>query len=173
MGDHHLHRKTYAYEGSARIPFLVQYPKSWNKPGGTFEHIVGLQDVMPTVLDACGIPAPASVTGLSVLKAIQDEPWRSFIHGEHSPCYSADEAMHYLTDGKEKYMYFPISGSEMLFDIAIDREEKSDVSQLPKYKEHLASWRSRLVELLAPRNDGFSDGKQLLRKDYWSPIAGE
>ena len=26
LGDHHMHRKCYAYEGSARIPFVIHYP---------------------------------------------------------------------------------------------------------------------------------------------------
>jgi len=110
MGDHHLHRKTYAYEGSARIPFLIRYPGWMNTPSGTFNQVVGLQDVMPTLLEAAGVPVPSSVTGKSVFGAVRGEPWREFFHGEHSPCYSAEEAMHYLTDGKEKYIWFPTTG---------------------------------------------------------------
>ncbi len=86
MGDHHLHRKTYAYEGSARIPFLVRYPAGMKIPGGRFDHVVGLQDVMPTFLEAAGLPVPSSVTGRSVFAAARGEPWREFLHGEHSPC---------------------------------------------------------------------------------------
>lgn len=36
LGDHHLWRKTYAYEGSAAIPFIIKLPenmKSSLKPG--------------------------------------------------------------------------------------------------------------------------------------------
>lgn len=173
MGDHCLHRKTYAYEGSARIPFLVQYPSSWDMPSGTFDHVVGLQDVMPTILESCGVSIPSSVTGTSVLNAIRGESWRPFFHGEHSPCYSADEAMHYLTDGKQKYIYFPKSGSEMLFDLSLDRQERTDLSRSAEHADDLKMWRQRLVDKLAPRNDGFSDGKQLLRKNHWSPNVEE
>ncbi len=65
MGDHHLLRKSYAYEGSARIPFVIKYPNGWDRPTGSFEQVVGLQDIMPTCLDAAGVEIPDSVTGSS------------------------------------------------------------------------------------------------------------
>ena len=95
LGDHHLHRKTYAFEGSARIPFVVGYPRGFGGPTGTCDRVVGLQDVMPTVLDVLGLPAPEGMTGRSVLEAARGEAWREFLHGEHSPCYAAEPAMQY------------------------------------------------------------------------------
>jgi arylsulfatase A-like enzyme len=172
MGDHHLHRKCYAYEGSARIPFVIKYPEGLDVPSGTFEHPVGLQDVMPTILEVAGIEAPDSVTGKSVLKAVRGEPWRAFIHGEHSPCYDACEAMQYLTDGKEKYIWFPVSGHEQLFDLTEDRLECRDLAQRTECAERVALWRKRLIDLLGERGDGFSDGTQLLvRPDGYGPLA--
>ena len=73
LGDHHLHRKTYAYEGSARIPFVVGYPRGFGGPTGVCDRVVGLQDVMPTVLDVLGLPAPEGMTGRSVLAAARGE----------------------------------------------------------------------------------------------------
>jgi len=151
MGDHHLHRKTYAYEGSARIPFLVRYPEGLDLPNGTFEQVVGLQDVMPTFLEAAGVPVPDSVTGQSIFDAIRGERWREFFHGEHSPCYSAAEAMHYLTDGKDKYMYFPTTGDEQFFDLTKDRQELNNLAGDPAYSDRTRMWRRRLVELLGLR----------------------
>jgi len=174
MGDHHLLRKTYAYEGSARIPFLIGYPQGCDLPTGTFDQVVGLQDVMPTLLEAAGAGVPDSVTGESVFKAIRGEPWREFIHGEHSPCYAVEEAMQYLTDGREKYIYFPATGEEQLFDLVNDRGEVHDLSAGDAHADRLALWRSRLIEILGRRGDGFSDGRRLLvRKDRWSPVVGE
>lgn len=172
MGDHHLHRKTYAYEGSARIPFLIRYPVGLDLTSGTFEHVVGLQDVMPTILEAVGVPVPGSVTGRSVFGAIRGEEWRPFLHGEHSPCYSQEEAMHYLTDGKEKYIYFPSTGEEQCFNLVNDRQERHDLAKDPTQRDRIALWRERLIQLLTARGDGFADGKQLLiRKDWWSAVV--
>jgi arylsulfatase A-like enzyme len=173
MGDHHLHRKTYAYEGSARIPFLIRYPNDWNLPTGVFEHVVGLQDVMPTILEAVGIEFVEGVTGSSILAAVRNEQWREFLHGEHSPCYSNKEAMHYLTNGREKYIWFPASETEWFFDLAADRYERRNLANDPAYHDQVEKCRKRLIELLVERNDGFSDGKKLLRVERWNPVVKE
>ena len=56
LGDHHMYRKTYPYESSARIPFLIKAPSAWNLPVETVcKSPVGLQDVMPTILSAAGV----------------------------------------------------------------------------------------------------------------------
>jgi len=165
MGDHHLHRKCYAYEGSARIPFLIQYPRGWDLPTGTFDQVVGLQDVMPTLLETAGVPVPDDCTGRSVLSAIRGEPWREFLHGEHSPCYSPENAMQYLTDGREKYVWFPVTGEEQFFDLQADREERRDLAREAAYSERVSLWRDRLVRLLGERGDGFSDGRELLVRE--------
>jgi arylsulfatase A-like enzyme len=173
MGDHHLHRKTYAYEGSARIPFLIRYPNGWNLPTGVFEHVVGLQDVMPTILETVGIESVEGLTGRSVLAAIRGGQWREFLHGEHSPCYSNKEAMHYLTNGREKYVWFPASEKELFFDLVADRQERRNLANDPAYHDRVEMCRNRLIELLAKRGDGFSDGKSLLRVERWSPEVKE
>ncbi|MFC1461436.1 sulfatase-like hydrolase/transferase, partial [Verrucomicrobiota bacterium] len=174
MGDHHLHRKGYAYEGSARIPFVIKYPGGLDLPSGTFEQVVGLQDVMPTILEAAGVDIPDSVTGASVLKAIRGEPWREFFHGEHSPCYSDDNAMQYLTDAKEKYIWFPVTGEEQFFDLVNDRRELYDLANDPAKAERMDLWRKRLTDLLGERGDGFSDGRKLLmRPEGYGPEAGQ
>ena len=171
QGDHHLLRKTYAYEGSARIPFMVRYPEGLDLPTGTFEHVVGLQDVMPTVLEAAGIEVPGSVTGTSVLAAIRGDAWREFLHGEHSPCYSPQEAVQYVTDGREKYLWFPVTGDAQFFDMTQDRNEMHNAAGDPEYGERVELWRRRLIELLGKRGDGFSDGTKLLVRPPYGPIA--
>lgn len=165
--DHHLFRKTYAYEGSARVPFVMEYPAGWERPTGIFPYVVGLQDVAPTIYDALGITPPEGVTGRSVFAAMAGASWREFLHGEHSPCYSLQEAMHYLTDGREKYIWFPVTGREQFFDLVNDRDELHDLATDPATAPRLAFWRQRLVDLLARRGDGFSDGRQLLRRTEW------
>ena len=172
MGDHHLLRKSYAYEGSARIPLLVQYAAGTDLPTGTFEQVVGLQDVMPTILEAAGVGIPDSVTGKSLFSAIRGEPWREFFHGEHSPCYDPENAMHYLTDAREKYVWFPVTGEEQFFDLSADRQERHDLSADPACAERVAMWRRRLIELLGERGDGFSDGRKLLiRSDGYDAVV--
>jgi arylsulfatase len=170
QGDHHLLRKCQPYEGSARIPMLIRYPKGVDLPTGVFEQPVGLQDVMPTILDACGVDVPDTVTGRSMLAAVRGEPWREFMHGEHSPCYSIEQANHYLTDGREKFVWFPYDNREQFFDLAADRQELHNLRDKAECRERVELWRKRLVDLLAERGDGFSDGQTLIqRTEHWPP----
>ncbi len=173
MGDHHLHRKTYAYEGSARVPFVIGYPQGYTGPTGRCEKVVGLQDVMPTILEVAGVEGPAGMTGRSVLAAARGAEWRTFLHGEHSPCYALEPAMHYLTDGRYKYIWFPATGEEQCFDLVADPTELVDLAAHPERRDEVAEWRRRLVGVLAERGDGFSDGKVLVpRREWWPPEVG-
>jgi len=172
MGDHHLYRKGYAFEGSARIPFLLKYPQGFDGPTGVFEEVVGLQDVMPTILEVAGVPIPDSVTGQSVLKAARGELWREFCQGEHSSTPKSKRAMQYLTDAKEKYIWYPRTDEEQFFDLENDRQELHDLSKNAAYSERVAVWRQRLIKLLGDRGDGFSDGdKLLIHEAPYGPFA--
>ena len=165
LGDHHLFRKTYAYEGSARIPFIVCPPASAKVHA--CDAPVVLEDILPTVLEAAGIQCPAAVEGRSVAPLLEAAPgdvgWRAYIHGEHSACYSADSGMQYRTDGKRKYIWYTQSGREAFFDLEADRREIHELSGDPHRREETAHWRRRMVKELAARpQDGLSDGKQLI-----------
>src|SRR5690606_11014000 len=111
MGDHFLWRKTYAYEGSARIPMIVRLPDTWDAPRGRVDddHVVEIQDVMPTLLDAAGVSIPDTVDGRSMLPLTRAEnaDWRPWLHGQHVRCYRHEQANHFLTDGRDKYIWFP------------------------------------------------------------------
>jgi len=169
LGDHHLWRKSYAYEGSARVPFVMRFPPNsgWNA-GNICEQVVGLQDVMPTLLDVAGVPIPDTVEGRSLLPVLRGESpaWRPWLHGEHSACYSDENAVQFLTDGREKYLWFPPTGQEQLFDLIADPQERHDLAADPAEAERVRVWREQMVAHLAGRWDGFSDGKCLITKPF-------
>ena len=177
LGDHCLWRKTYAYEGSARVPFVVRFPMNngW-KCQQELNVPVGLQDVMPTMLDMAGVPVPDTVEGRSLVPLLNGESsdWRPYLHGEHAECYAADQTMQYLTDGREKYVWFPATGKEQLFDLKKDPHETSDLARDEEKEHRLVRWRKIMVKQLAGRSDGLSDGKQLIPRnvtcdDYIQP----
>lgn len=167
LGDHHLWRKTYAYEGSARIPMIAKLPGG--RPAGAPAVIhapVVLQDLMPTMLEAAGVPVPAAVDGLSLGSALRGDisglETRGYIHGEHSTCYSEEQEMQYLTDGVFKYIWFPRLGTEQLFSLRDDLSESEDLAAEPKWREELLRWRGRLVRKLEARDVGLTDGDELV-----------
>lgn len=155
LGDHHLWRKTYAYEGSARVPMIVRLPQTWGhaERGQVRDEVVEMRDVMPTVLDAVGISIPDTVQGRSMLPLMrgQQSQWRSWLHGEHVNCYSEEQAMQYLTDGRWKYIYFPYLGTEQLFDLTDDPGETRNLADDKEHGQTLQTWRNRLVDELTER----------------------
>ena len=84
---------------------------------------------------------------------------RKWIHGEHSSCYSQEEAMQFMTDGKFKYIWFTHTGKEQFFNLEEDPYECYDLAQDEAYKLEIEKWRKRMVNYLATRpEDGLSDG---------------
>ncbi|NOY79977.1 MAG: arylsulfatase [Kiritimatiellaeota bacterium] len=163
LGDHYLFRKCYPYEGSARIPLLIQGPEV--KSGVVCDQVVCLEDIMPTVLDLAGCEIPATAEGRSLAPILRGEAKtldRTFLHGEHATCYSYTQANHYLTDGREKYVWFPSNGAEQLFDLTADPCELCNLAVVPAWRERLMLWRARLIDRLAGRPEGFTDGARLI-----------
>lgn len=164
QGDHHLWRKTYAYEGSARIPLLIVPPHEQRETmRSEAGEVVELRDVMPSVLDMAGIEHPPTTIGRSLLPLTEApaDSWRDYILGEHCECYAPQQEMMYLTDGLEKYVYLPRIGREQLFDLQNDPRELHDCSGDDRAVERLNLWRGRLVEELRRRDCGWVHEDQL------------
>lgn len=172
LGDHNLFRKTYAYEGSAKIPMIILPPE------GSLNHKsdapVLQEDIMPTILEAADIEIPESVEGSSMLPltaSTTDYEWRNFLHGEHSNCYNKDHGVQYLTDGKEKYIWYTSTGEEQFFDLFNDPNELHNLAEATDSKERVLLWRERMIAELAKRpEDGLSDGKKLLPGKSLPPV---
>lgn len=164
IGDHHLWRKTYAYEGSAHVPLIIKLPDSWGQAVPRVKQPVVHQDIMPTILDALNLDIPESVDGSSMLPLMrgEDVQWREYVHGEHSVCYSEEQEMQYVTDGRMKYIWFPRTGTEQLFNLEDDPYECVNLADKKDNKGQLMLWRARLIETLKPRNAGLTDGDKLV-----------
>ncbi|MCY3764708.1 MAG: arylsulfatase [Gemmatimonadetes bacterium] len=165
LGDHHLFRKTWPFEASARVPFLIRPPRSWKAPESvTCRTPVGLQDIMPTILDACGLEVPETCTGRSLVPVVRGESdgVRDVLHGEHSGYYAYENGNHYVTDGRHKYVWFTQTGREHLFDLDEDPHELRDLSMAEGADELLSPLRKRLIRFLKGRPEGFTDGERLI-----------
>lgn len=161
LGDHYHWRKTYPFEGSARVPMLLRFPDGWRPElprKRLIDRPVGLEDVMPTLLGVAGAPVPETVEGRDLLTLVADPEgrWRETYHGESTPnMYDPENAMQYLVDERFKYIYYPVTGTELLFDLASDPGETTDLSGDPDHESVLATYRDKLVEQLADRPEGF------------------
>ncbi len=172
LGDHGYFRKCEPFEGSANIPFIIAgSPELGFRLHLRCHQPVGLEDLLPTLVELAGARCPG-VDGVSLVPLLRGKQQviRQWLHFEHSPCYSRNQAFHALTDGRYKYIWRPTDGREHLFDLEKDPQEEHDLSREASRRALLAQWRSRLIQRLAPRPEGFSDGKQLIPGRPYRPL---
>ncbi len=164
LGDHGYFRKCEPFEGSANIPLIVAgSPELGFVRDAQNQRPVCLEDILPTLAEIAGADCPAhdGTSLIATLRGASGEirPW---LHSEHAPCYSKGQAFHALTDGRYKYIWRPLDGHELLFDLGVDPHEEHDLALAPDHRESLETWRRRLVAHLAGRPEGFSDGQRLI-----------
>lgn len=123
LGQHGLWGKCLFYEDSTRIPFIVAPPPGIEigKRGRADHRLVELADMMPTLLDVCGVPIPSSVEGRSVFSTSP----RSEIFGEFG---NGSMATRMLRQGHHKLIYYPAGNIFQLFDIDADPVEERDLA---------------------------------------------
>ncbi len=97
LGDHGAQfsrGKTSVYDAGLRIPLLVRWPER-AKAGLVREELVSVVDVLPTVLEAAGVTAPANLDGQSLRPLLEGEqvPWREHVFA--------------MTTGSAPVLYFP------------------------------------------------------------------
>lgn len=168
LGEHHHWSLSHGFEGTARVPFLVKLPETVACDRGMqIDRLVGLEDLMPTVLDAVGVDIPDTVKGESVLRLIEEptsEDWRDSYHGEHEAVYHPDNATQYVVAEGMKYIWNPATGDELLFDLEADPKETTDLTGESGYEDVHAGLRQQLIDELSGRPEEFTDGEQLLAR---------
>ncbi len=169
LGDHYHWRKTYPYEGSTRVPFIIKWPVGMQRSvpdGATIEQPVELRDFLPTFIDLAGGKVPPDMDGRSLRSLVQggQAGWRPFIDLEHATCYREENYWCALTDGKIKYIWNYHTGKEQLFDLVRDPMELHDCAADKAYAARLADWRKLMVGHLAERGEEFvKDGRLVVR----------
>lgn len=174
LGDHHLYRKSMPYEGSTKIPFILSDPGNQLKVkrNQIVDQVVEIRDIMPTLLDAANIDIPETVDGKSVLPLSrgEEEPWRDYIHGEH---FYGRESFHFVTDGKEKYVWFSYTGKEQYFDLTKDPEERKNLIEHSSYQQRIQHLRQFLINCLKDREEGYTDGEKLITGRKAKPVLSK
>ncbi|HHT28333.1 MAG TPA: sulfatase-like hydrolase/transferase [Firmicutes bacterium] len=174
--DHGDFYKSDYFRGSANIPFLVRPPKAWGEGHGAVRDRidtaapVALMDIMPTILDICGIDVPPTVEGRSVAPLLTRRrgEFRRFTCGYLAHNFA-------ITDGRFKYMWFAQDQLELLFDLDADPNECCDLADDPAYleqkelmKEHLTAWMVKNNNPYAQQ--GIVIGKEKLKPTSTSPF---
>ena len=140
LGDFGLFAKRTYYESSANIPMVMMGRAGDQRVGHhrVDERLVGLQDLMPTLLDLADIPIPQSCDGRSMLA----EQTRTTLYGD---CLENASACRMLHDGRHKLIWYPVGNRRQLFDLVADPCELTDLADHPDH----AATRARLEAALA------------------------
>lgn len=142
LGNHGIWAKQNFYQSSANIPMLLIGTKDDTRVSlrQTDDRLVGLSDVMPTLLDLARVEVPETVTGRSMLGASRDHLYGEFGEGELSS--------RMIHDGRHKLVYYAAGNRRQLFDLAEDPLELTDRASDPDYADVLECLSALLVEVL-------------------------
>jgi len=152
FGEHGLIDKRTAYEESMRVPLLARCPALF-KAGQTITQVVANLDIMPTVLEAAGLPAPAGGDGASFLPLLQGKrvAWRDSLLYEYywERNFPQTPTVHALRTGQYKYMrYHGIWDLDELYDIQEDPRELHNLIKSPDHQAIVKQMNQRLFEIL-------------------------
>ncbi len=166
LGDHHLFRKSLAYEGSAHVPFFIS-GRNVDLPSGTSDALVCLEDILPTFCDLAGVDVPDGVDGRSLMPIVRGEAGavRDDLHGEHA---GGKHASHFVLAGRYKYIWYAVTNEEQVFDMQDDPQELRDLSGDEKL---LCPLRERMAAHLQGRTDCTYDVTKLQPLSNQVPTA--
>ena len=143
---HKLEHKTFFYQESINIPFIISYP--WMNKKGVIDstHLInnGL-DLLPTVCEFAGVKAPADIKGISAVPLTKNTSkvnWRDHIFLETEIGFLIHTGRYkYELDDKGKIR-------EMFVDLKSDPGEKINKIDAPEYKDQSNRMRRILLENL-------------------------
>lgn len=72
-------RKTYVYENGVRVPMFIKVPGAQSE-GQRLDTLASVEDVMPTILELCGVEPTSNLDGVSLLPLVMGDtiPERSY-----------------------------------------------------------------------------------------------
>ena len=159
MYDHGCIEKTFLYEPAINIPWIMagaDIPQ-----GETRSHFVSQIDLVPTVLDVCGIDEiPAHVEGRSVVPLLNDVavPWRDAVFCEveqrvHLRHLVKSSIAKMIRRDKWKYIYTLVNGDrveEELYNLDNDPDEQHNLvgdqdqhSRIVELRSEILNWLMR------------------------------
>jgi choline-sulfatase len=146
LGQHGRFEKHCCYEPAVRAALMMRWPGA-TSPGRSTEALVELIDLVPTLLEACGVPAPANLQGRSLAALLRGETDR---HRDRVTVEYADNAEAMVRTDVWKLIY--CSGrrrrqdgyaldhstparSIQLFDLSDDPDETTNLVNRSEYAE--------------------------------------
>ena len=154
LGEHGLWRKNTLFEASVRSPLIISVPGQ-AAPNAKTDALVELVDIYPTLCDACQLPIPTEVEGISMIPVVEEptQTWKTAAFSQLSR-----GRVHGISIRTERYRYTEwgqdgVHGVE-LYDYDADPDETVNIASLPENSELAArlseelraGWRAALPD---------------------------
>jgi choline-sulfatase len=149
IGHHGLLGKQNVFEHSLRAPLIVSGPGL--PTGRRNETRVRIQDLVPTSLEAAGIPIPAAVEFESLLPLVRGTASRD---NSMYAAYRGSQRMSIRDDWK--IMLYANIPKVLLFNVADDPLEMNDLASVPQHAKKLAQMKQALQADMQANNDPYS-----------------
>jgi arylsulfatase A-like enzyme len=151
------HQKYYhgvtVYDEMARVPLIIKPPRSRNKNKVVWGQVRNL-DIMPTVLDYCGLKVPAECDGHSL---------RPFIEGDASPNLPSITETYM---GRANYLVaFRHKGQKLVYDMNDDRVLLFDLGSDPAERNNLLSATATIEPTPGEAEDPARQKEQQMRQE--------
>ncbi|MCU0979043.1 MAG: sulfatase [Pirellulaceae bacterium] len=154
LGEHGFYDKRDAFEVSMRVPLLA-YAPGLIPPGTKVNPLVQNIDLAPTILDACGVPAPdaARIDGRSFLPLLQGRPvpWRDHLLYEYHWEWNFPATPTTLAIRTDRYkfiFYHGVWDRNGFYDLQTDPGERHNLIDVPSYQEPIAALQKQLFDEL-------------------------
>jgi arylsulfatase A-like enzyme len=156
IGCQGLKAKRWPYEESARIPFLICYPRAI-KPGTVITDPFGSPDVYPTLAGLAGLKAPDGVDGADFSPLLRGEtakPPRDYVYLEMQYAYVPWPGWRALRT--RQHMYARTKDKPwFLFDLKNDPWEKKNLVDDPSQKALVKEFDDRLTSIMHETGDSW------------------
>ena len=175
--------KGYLYEGGIRVPLIMRYPRVLK--GGTSSEPTSSVDLLPTILDFCGLAPATDVDGRSAMAVFNPNGVAERDLFWHYPHYSnqGGKPGSAIRSGRWKLIEFFEDGHRELFDLTSDKSENRNlVGQHPQVvtelAEKLAAWRKSVGAKMMEPNPDYKPNAQaadgtVTMPAKWATVHGE
>jgi len=166
LGSQGQWRKQRPWEESIHVPLLIHAPGLFGAAGRQVDALINTPDLMPTLLDLCGVAVPTTVSGDSYaayLRGAEDAPVDAVLLECLQPFGEFTRAQH---GGREyrgvrtlRYTYArDLSGAWLLYDNLTDPFQRDNLVNLASHAVAQAALDAQLDRLLALYDDEFLPG---------------